>query len=369
MNNSFQRRQFLKVTAGGAVAAIASRSKFALAAALPVSGQPLEIKIGIIGLDGHYDEILQAAIALPQIKVTAVAESKPELMTSASRRPAFAAVKWYKTHASMLETEPLDLVAVCGENGVRAATIRDCALRHLPIIAEKPLALNLAELELANKAIVEAGIPLTMLLPMRFSGHYAAMKRLVEQGTIGEVVAISAQKSYKLGSRPEWMKVRKSFGGIIPYIGIHMVDLMLWISGRQFVEVAAFQSNVASPEIGEMENNAAILFRMENNGSASLRLDYLRPSTAPTHGDDRLRIAGTKGVIEYQQATGLTLATDRSAPERITGLPATRNLVVDFVSSLHGGKPHSIQTRDAFRLTEIVLKADAAAIARQIQRL
>ena len=40
-------------------------------------------------------------------------------------------------------------------------------------------------------------------------------------------------------------------------------------------------------------------------------MDYLRPATAPTHGDDRLRIAGTLGVVEHQEGRGLTLVTTK----------------------------------------------------------
>ena len=40
------------------------------------------------------------------------------------------------------------------------------------------------------------------------------------------------------------------------------------------------------------------MLTMRNGGVASVTLDYLRPAAAPTHGDERLRIAGTRGVIE-----------------------------------------------------------------------
>ena len=70
-----------------------------------------------------------------------------------------------------------------------------------------------------------------------------------------------------------------------------------------------------------MENTTATLFRLDNRGTAALRMDYLRPETAPTHGDDRLRLAGTRGVLEYQAATGLTLVTAKEKPRVITDLP------------------------------------------------
>jgi hypothetical protein len=52
-------------------------------------------------------------------------------------------------------------------------------------------------------------------------------------------------------------------------------------------------------------------------------MDHLRPETAPTHGDDRLGLAGTQGVVEYQGATGVTLMTGKEKPQVIQKLPAS----------------------------------------------
>jgi predicted dehydrogenase len=175
---------------------------------------------------------------------------------------------------------------------------------------------------------------------MRFTPIYQGMRQIVQSGDIGEVIAMDAQKSYKLGERPDWMKSRKTFGGTIPYIGVHMMDLMQWITGRQFTEVSAFQSVVGNADLGEMENVTALAFKLDNHGVASLRMDYQRPETANTHGDDRLRIVGTKGIVEYQAATGLTLITQSKPARQITDLPKPKSLTVDFIESLYGGAPH-----------------------------
>src|SRR5262249_57836067 len=120
-----------------------------------------------------------------------------------------------------------------------------------------------------------------------------AMKQVVESGEIGEIGQIDAQKSYKLGERSPWMLKRSSYGGSIPYIGVHMVDLMRWISGREFLEAVSLQDHIGYPEYGQMENTTGTLFRLDNGGVAVLPMDYLRPSIADTHRDDRLRVAWT----------------------------------------------------------------------------
>jgi predicted dehydrogenase len=139
-----------------------------------------------------------------------------------------------------------------------------------------------------------------------------------------------------------------------------MLDLMRWITGREFTRAAAFQSNVGSPAIGEMENNAAIAFELDNGGTASMRIDYLRPATAQSHGDDRLRIVGTRGIAEYKESR-LTVITDSAPLVIMNDLPPARSLVVDFLESLYLRKEHILSAADIFRISEVVLKARDAA--------
>lgn len=347
------------------------RTVLGMAVAGRLAALPRPVRVGILGLEGHFSEILEAARAAPEIQIVAVAASEPREIKRWAENPQLKAAKRYDDYRRLLDAEKLDVAAVCDSNQTRAATVIACAERGLAVAAEKPLALTLEELAAVRQAAERHNTRLTMLLPMRFDPVYLAMKAIVDSGRIGEPVLLAAQKSYKLGlergQRPEWMRRRSSFGGIIPYIGIHMVDLMRWTSGREFVEAAGFQSTVGFPALGEMENNAAISFRLDNRGSASLRMDYLRPETALTHGDDRLRIAGTRGVAECQDGS-LTLMTASEKPRRISELPARRFLFADFLESLYNGKTHLIAAPDVFRVTEIVLRArDAAETGRVVK--
>jgi predicted dehydrogenase len=243
-----------------------------------------------------------------------------------------------------------------------------CLERKIPTAAEKPMALNLADLGRIRERLSATKTPLTMLLPMRFDSHYLAMKAIVDRGEIGEPIALSAQKSYQLGERSDWMKKRDTFGGTIPYIGIHVVDLLRFISGRDMVEAAAFHSNVGFPAYGEMENNATLSYRLDNGGTASVRLDYLRPEAAGSHGDDRLRVAGAHGVVEHQQGE-VTLITGSKKPHRVTDLPQHAPLFVDFLDAVYNNAKPLLTAEECLRVTEIMLKTRDAADQRRVVQL
>ncbi len=330
---------------------------------------PETIRIGIIGLEGHVSDITTLAKAIPNVRFTAISDPSANRLKSATRNAVYQNATAYNDWRELLASEKLDVVGVCGDNGTRPEILQACAERVPAIISEKPLASTYAELKSVRRAIEKHNTALTMLLTMRFTPIYQAMRKIVQSGDIGEVVAMDAQKSYKLGERPDWMKSRKTFGGTIPYIGVHMMDLMQFVSGRAFVEVAAFQSTVGNSTLGEMENVASLSFKLDNRGVASLRMDYQRPETAPTHGDDRLRVVGTRGIVEFQEAQGLTLVTQKDPPRKITDLPKSKPLAVDFLESLHGGAPHQLTRAEIFRISEQILKAREAAEGHKIVKL
>jgi predicted dehydrogenase len=327
---------------------------------------PQKVRLAIIGLEGHLGEILDPMDRLPDVELVALCDHDPQLMEHVARSKHGAGARQYRDWRELLDREKLDMVGICGSNGERAAIILACAERKLHVVAEKPLAITAADLDRVQDAVAQSGIRLTMLISMRFEAQYRAMKQVVDSGEIGEVAQIAAQKSYKLGARAEWMRNRATYGGTIPYIAVHMVDLMRFTSGRELVEAVSFQGRVGHAELRDMENTTATIFRLDNRGTAALHMDYCRPDTAPTWGDDRLRLAGTRGVVEYQAATGVTLITGDHAPREIRDLPPDESLFVDFLDSVYLGKPAGLSLADIYRVNKIVLAARDAGDSHRI---
>jgi predicted dehydrogenase len=322
---------------------------------------PKRIRLAILGFDGHPGEITGPLPRLPDIDVVAVHDADPKAMERAARNPRLSKAKQYTSYEQMLDSEKLDLVAVCNNNGERARAVLACTGRRLNVIAEKPLAATRKDFDAVRRSVLQNKVALGMLLPMRFDSPYIAMKKIVDEGLIGEVAQIGAQKSYKAGDRAAWFLKRDTYGSTILWIGIHMIDLMRWTSGRDLVETAGCSGHVAFPQLGEMDNVTASLFRLDNGGVGTLRMDYLRSPTAETHGDDRLRLAGTDGVLEYQESTGVTLMTGKRKPERLTALPPRQSVFIDYLQATYNGKPTMLPLRDIWRVNEITIAAHEAA--------
>lgn len=347
---------------------ISRRSLLAMAPALAVAETRLrqKVRLGLIGLSAHASEILQPLRHLPDVEFAAVAENDPKLLSEVKQ---FAGAQHYSDYRTMLDRERLDVVGICNQNGERAQAILDSASRRINVIAEKPLAVTASDLVKIKNTVAKSGIRLGMLLPMRFDSPFLALRQIVQSGQIGEVALIAAQKSYIGPGRAAWFMRKASYGSTIPWIGPHMVDLMRWTSGREMTEVLANQTHIGYPELGDMETVASLQFRLDNGGAATLNMDYLRPRSADTSSDDRLRLAGTKGVVEYQQRSGVLLMVDGAKPERVTQLPEKGSVFVDYLQGIYGDQPSTLTLADVYRVTDIVLRAAKSAEEKRVLSL
>jgi predicted dehydrogenase len=322
------------------------------------------LNVGLAGLKGHQGIILAGIAELPDVRLAAVADDDASALEGVPRWPSSDDdTRCYTDYRQMLEEGDLDIVGVCGTDGERAEMLIACAGAGVHILSEKPLTMTLEELEEVREAVDAARVRLSMLLTMRFEPAYRVLHEQIASGRIGEVCLASMQKSYRLGNRPEWQRDRMTFSGIVPFIGIHALDLIRWTTGRDFTAAMAFQSNCGHPDIRDMEDNASVALKLDNGGSASLRLDYCRPAAAPTHGDDRLRVAGSQGVIEsLAGGADVTIITQDQGPETLD-LPEPQNQFVDYVSALKDDRAFGVPQKDCFRMTEIVLKIRDAALS------
>jgi predicted dehydrogenase len=344
------RRQVI----AGSAAAMAARAEIRL---------PRKVRLGLLDLEGHVGDVLRPLPQLPDVEVVAIAHPNPATAQRAMKgNPRLAGARFYHDWRRMLDEANLDMVSVCTPNGPRSEAILACLDRRLHVMAEKPLALTRADLDRIRDSANKAGVKVGTLLPMRFAPEYLALRKIVLEGEIGQVINISSQKSYKAGNRPEWMKRMSTYGGTIPWIGIHMIDLMRFTSRREMMDAYSYRAQVSAPAgIGEMENTTGSVFRLDNGGVAMLHMDYCRPESAPTHGDDRVRLAGTKGVAEYMAATGVTLLAEGKKPEVLKDLPEAKQVFIDFIEYVYSGKPTELPFDDIYRANAITIAAQESA--------
>jgi hypothetical protein len=101
-------------------------------------------------------------------------------------------------------------------------------------------------------------------------------------------------------------------------------------------------------------------FEMEGGVVASVNVDYYRPTGAQTHGDDRVRCVGTKGVVEVRDGKIILINADGTSVIAPTEAP-------ELLESFIDGKD-AISAEEIFYLTRVAIIArDSADLKKAIK--
>ena len=316
------------------------------------------MKIALIGHRGHWGYVLRDLARLPEVEVSAISGGGDavEPMVEALKKYHDKEFALYDDYRKMLDEAECDLVMVDGPFELHAEMCVECLKRSKHVFCEKPVALTLEDLEKIEDAYRQAapGTRIVSMVGLRTEPAFHAAWRAVDSGAVGKVQMINARKSYKLGQRRDFYKKRSSYGGTIPWVGSHALDWILWFSGSRFKTVGAFHSSAENRDHGDLEMTAAVMCQMENGVIGTASIDYWRPLTAPTHGDDQVRVAGTDGVIEV--AHGECTLINQGGVRKIA-LSEDRGIFYDFVRAILDGTPGIVSAEDTFELTRACLAA------------
>lgn len=312
------------------------------------------MKAVIIGGSGHFEY----ALFQPE-KVEFVGYAPGSIDEDLSRLESqLNGVQHYPSYLEMLDTLQPDLAVVNPHYYLNAEVVEACLTRNIHCFSEKPLALNPADLAKVQSAHRHSKAKLGTMMVHRYEPWFFAARHAVSSGAIGKVVQLVAQKSYKMGEKPDWMRDKQKFGGIIPWVGAHAIDLIRWLAPGDVQVLGARQTTVGNQGQGDVESSATCLFSFEG-GQAVAHIDYLRPENAATHGDDRIRVVGEDGIIEVMNQKAL-LTSKRSPTEQLP-LHNDVGLFEDFLDGVHGKSSGRLTTADAFALTKACIEAEEAA--------
>lgn len=259
------------------------------------------MKAVIVGSCGHYSYIWKG-IEKYGIELVTVTEG----VRCVSLTP-----KIYKTPEALLtafdsgEIEA-DIAVINPEFHLNSIYAEKFLERGTHVFLEKPAATELEALErlrcvYRREKEKNPHLVLCPMFGMRAEPHFLKTKRMIAEGAIGSLRQLDVRKSYKMGLRPKFYSDRKSYGGLIPWVSIHGIDLLRWMTGEEFIRVSAWHSAVGNRDNGDMEVTSVSMFVMTGDIGAVVCADMLRPASAPTHDDDRLRAVGTDGVIEIAE--------------------------------------------------------------------
>lgn len=277
------------------------------------------------------------------------------------RCEAVAGARWFDDVTQLLDTFKPDVINVGCVYAHNAPVIATCLEHDVPVVSDKPIAATWAHLDrLRGLCEADPGRRIITEMDWRCRANLRAAREAVRRGDLGTVVLISAQKSYRFGTRPAWYGSRADYGGTILWVASHAFDAVAFSTSSRIVRSLGMRGNLAHGAYADLEDHTISLIELAEGAQGVIHADFLRPAAAATHGDDRLRIVGSEGVIDIRD--GRCRLTTHSTPERdITDdkddLPLHRAL---FDAAVHGAD-ETFSTAHSLELAAVLLAARDAA--------
>lgn len=243
------------------------------------------LKVGVVGTGGIFKWAhLPGWLSVKEAEIVAFCDAFPGAAEAVAKD--YPGTKAYTDYREMIADPSIDIIGISTPN-LYHSEIAIAALRQgKHVFCEKPDAVNPVEAQKMADAARETGKILMTMRNNRFSSEAQFAKRLAEQGKLGDLYMGRCGWIRRRGipGRGGWFTTKElSGGGPLIDLGVHMIDLAMWIGGnpkpvtvsgstyRKFADRPDASGNVPAGTF-DVEDLAAGFIRFDNG--ASLQIEF-----------------------------------------------------------------------------------------------
>ncbi len=190
-----------------------------------------KLKVGIIGAGGISHSHIEAFRQLQDIEISAISDPNEIKLSFVAEK--FGILKRFVNWEDILK-EPLDIISICSPNAFHAQQAMAALKSGKHVICEKPVAMNVDEAKAIIETAKQTGNKFMVAFCHRFASHSQFLKKMVDNGHIGEIYYAKASYLRRRGipGLGTWFTTKKlSGGGPLIDVGVHILDLVIYLMG------------------------------------------------------------------------------------------------------------------------------------------
>jgi len=329
-----------------------------------------ELRVGIIGL-GVGEAHIAGFEADPRCRVTAICDIDASKLAEVSARHADARTTC--SPEELLDDPDIDAISIASYDDAHAAQVLSAIAAGKHIFVEKPLCFHDDEFAAISEALTKnPDVQISSNLILRKYPRFSRLKTLVDKNELGDIYYLEADYNY---GRME--KIHQGWRGTLPFYsvthggGIHMIDLLLWLTGQRPVEAVAMGTRKASRDTDfSFNDTVTALLRFSDDTVAKVSANF--PCVYPHFHD--VVVFGTDGT--WRNAPGAARLYRSRDPETQPELlddpyPGSfkGDLIPSFVSSLLDGGHADVSRADVLDAMAVSLAIERAAATGKSQAI
>lgn len=315
----------------------------------------------MIGL-GVGEALAEALAAHPGVRVAALCDRDPAVLARVAAKHPGARLE--RDDEAVAGAADLDLVVVATweDSHARLAVRAIESGKH--VFVEKPLCQRRDEALAIRQALrAHPRCRLGSNLILRRSPRFLRLRTLIDDGTIGTPYYLEGDYNYG-----RIHKVTHGWRGTLPFYsivgggGVHLIDLMMWLTRDRVVEVEAWGNKIVSRDTAfRFDDLVVLLLRFASGaiGKVAVNFGCVTPHFHP------VTVYGTRATfVNGRDHAVLYTSRDPAVPPSLVTDPYPGvhkgALLQDFVGGLSGAEPPGIPEEDIFAAMAVVLAADKA---------
>ena len=253
------------------------------------------VRAGIIGFGymGHYH--LNKALATDGLEVVAAYDINEEKLQDARENGLTA----YDSLDAFLANPEISLVFICTPNNVHAQLAIAALKAGKNVMCEKPVTMNSQELEQVIAVAEQVGKIFTVHQNRRWNGDFLMVKKVVDEGTIGNITSIQSRVYGQRGVCFGWRADPVAGGGMLYDWGIHLIDQFLCMfEGHKVTSVYARLQSILTPAV---EDSFEVQMIFDNGVCAKVQVGTFCLQDLP-----RWFVYGDRGTLRIDDFSGKT---------------------------------------------------------------
>lgn len=215
-------------------------------------------------------------------------------------------IQSYESFEDMLESD-IEGVVIASPSALHAAQALKALEKGKAVFCQKPLGRNEKETRDVVEAARERDLLLGVDLSYRYSEAVQAVKKTIQSGELGKIFGINLIFHNAYGPGKTWYyDSRKSGGGCVMDLGIHLMDLLFWVmDDPQIDNMQSYlfhKGKKLDKSDNEVEDYATAQFTVNDNAAVQLSCSWNLSA-----GKDAIIEAafyGEKGGIAFRNQGG-----------------------------------------------------------------
>jgi 1,5-anhydro-D-fructose reductase (1,5-anhydro-D-mannitol-forming) len=291
------------------------------------------VRWGIVGLGWvAVDFVGPAMLKSPGSQIVACLGSSPEKSKAYAEK--FGVPRVHTSLQAMMNDPEVDAVYIALPNAMHYEAVLAGAAAKKHMLCEKPFAMHAHHAREMADACKKAGVILRIAHQIRMDEAVTRARDIVQSGKLGKVVEVLLERTSASPPRKTW-RMDNAQSGVMFDVGVHLLDLVQYVTGQKFVEVSAFTH--PDRRDGHADDTFTVQGRLSGGGHA-----HVRATREVPQGLNSLVVEGSDATLQTSPLRWVTEHTvtvrdkNGATEEKFSASPAYEWQVQSFERELQG---------------------------------